>query len=421
MLFGSVALGISGPAAHAGRWELDPEFGVQGAVRLPKRDVWSLLARGPQRSLFVGGTRVCPPKGELESCPERPLVIARVSAQGRLLARFGRMGIVTLPITQTSLFASTGGKLLVAGTNRLGRLVVTRLNANGRPDSSFGQAGSAEYRLHHHALQAVGVEPDGDILIVAQGAVHAVSGQITFLRLLPSGALDRGFGEEGYLTPPGAATLVAPSGAADQVAFAGSGSILLLVEGLEANVGSHVVSGLAALEEFTAAGAPVDDFGSEGLDLLQPSPLEPSINGGFGLFALADGGAQVAFGGNEFLNAPKSEFGHEFRSYLDLFRITASGKPDPGFGRSGESAGLAPFESTVLEPNGDTLLIGVSGDDLVLGGVYSDGASDPALGGTSGQRVALDLGDGLSAVASVLAGSSMSLLLGEAAIVRLRD
>lgn len=313
LLIAAIAVEVSGPVAGAGRWQLDPVFGVDGTARLSKRDVWSLLAPGPQRSVFVGGTRACPPPQE-PVCHESQLVIARVSTHGGLVAGFGRKGTITLPVAEAHIFALKGGKLLIAGKNRLGYLALTRLDANGRLDPSFAHDGDVQHSLRGRELKAVGVERDGDILVVSQETGHTVfGGAITLLRLLPSGALDRTFGDDGYLTPAGAASTVAPTGSVRDLAFTPSGSILLLVEDLEAGVGSNVERGLASLEEFSAIGAPVPGFGIEGRHLLQPGPLEPSISGGFQLFPLANGGAEVAFGGDEEVAAPKSELGSEFR------------------------------------------------------------------------------------------------------------
>ena len=51
----TLALLVTAPAAQAASWHLDTSFGKGGVAPVPGgQDTWSLLAPGPQGSLYVG-------------------------------------------------------------------------------------------------------------------------------------------------------------------------------------------------------------------------------------------------------------------------------------------------------------------------------------------------------------------------------
>jgi uncharacterized delta-60 repeat protein len=96
------------------------------------------------------------------------------------------------------------GQRLIAFGQRAGRLAVTRLHPDGRPDPSFGEDGMRTLRLGELFVPgAVAIEPDGRILLA--GVSHRqkslsrerIPGRATVVRLTPDGSLDPRFGEGG--------------------------------------------------------------------------------------------------------------------------------------------------------------------------------------------------------------------------------
>lgn len=397
MIYASVALC---PAAQASPWHLQSSFGTGGVAALPAGYTWSAIAPGPQGSLFASGGVTCtaPPSMNPNRCAglDASLFVARVSAQGTVVPGFGRGGVARVSSVSVAesaqMFALPAGKLLIAGEDRAGDLVLTRLSVDGTVDPTFGHDGVVRYSLPgHEALRlTVAREPDGEILAVYQQLVGPTGSSRTVLvRLLSSGALDRSFGRGGYLDAVGGPkATIGPAGSLGGVTIAPDGFVLLAQEGLESH-GRQLGWGVEKLGPKGAASA---GFGTEGLALVHPGSVELSPEAALqGLFALPGGGIEVAFAGTAFVANPQAFLGEELGNELELFRFTASGRPDPTFGHSG-AATIAGIQAITLGPGGETFAVGAGGASLVLTGVLPTGAPDPALGGVSGTRLALQLG-----------------------------
>jgi uncharacterized delta-60 repeat protein len=417
--------------AAAAAWHLQPSFGKRGVLALPARYTWSLLAPGPEGSLFAAGGVTCkaPPSMNPGRCAgtDQSLFVARVSAQGRLVAGFGRGGIASVAAIDAAgsprLFALPGGGLLVAGEDRDGELVLARLTPAGKLDPTFGRGGDAHYKLagREHQRIAVAVEPDGDILAIYQQTISPTEvGRTVLVRLLPSGALDESFGKGGSLDASGGpSATIGPTGALAGVALASDGSVLLAEESLGLSSG-RIEWGV---EQLSAAGAAIPGFGSGGLAVAQPGSVELFPEAAFqGLYALPDGVSEVAFAGTALVDNPHAFLGQEFANEIELFRFTASGAPDPTFGRAGKVTIGPQYQTVALAPNGETLTVGGSHGELTLGGVLASGATDPAIGGARGVSVALH-GGGVSVDAPVVlqGAGSISVLVNAADVVRVAD
>ena len=138
---------------------------------------------------------------------------------------------------EAALALQTDGKTLLAG-NEAGlpaSIAAVRLNANGTLDSTFGTGGvqilSKTATFAIFAVTAVGLQPDGRIVIV--GGPDDTGGPDGFdvIRLNPSGSLDTSFNQTGELSitttnsffgfkPQGAAAIVVQ--ADGQIVVAGS-------------------------------------------------------------------------------------------------------------------------------------------------------------------------------------------------------
>jgi hypothetical protein len=419
------AAGAGTHAAQAAAWHLDPAFGERGVAGLPVReegidfpgpagpgDRGSLLAQGLRGSLFVGG---------YADRKQGTFLVACMSARGRLVSSFGRGGVATVPAiystpqTPPRMFALSGGGLLIAGLSRNDRYVVARLTARGGPDRAFGHDGVAQYKIPgatgHAIIAAVSVEPDRDILAVTyqREAPQPVNepmvapglgeGSVGLLRLLPSGALDRSFGNEGFLRATGQPPATG-EGLAAGVTIAPDGDVLLAYE--QAAIPNDNLNEPPAVQELTPSGADAPGFGQGGVAFLPFVPKfqsESSVIFG-GLLALPGGGAEVSFGGGG-----------------ELFRFTPAGTPDAAFGSSGHTTAAFPVSALVLAPDGETFSVGDSGG-LTLAGTLASGIPDAALGAKKGMRLAVTLPrqgarEGRRALELLAGGDSIDILLGE--------
>jgi uncharacterized delta-60 repeat protein len=399
-----LALLVTAPATQAASWHLDPSFGRGGVAPVPGgQGTWSLLAPGPQGSLYVGaGMR----RGG-------SFAVERLSAQGKLVHSFGHDGVVSTNAVEPDISSNSAqmltlpdGKLLISGldgnVNQV-RLALTRFTSRGRLDRTFGHDGVAQYNLSAATGGTtgqvyVGVAGNGDIV-----AVHPIAavGSIEIIRMLPSGALDPSFGSGGFvrLALPGENLT---GNANSEVAIASDGSILLAFQ--ETNVKSLFQP---AVGEISPEGVPLDTFGNDGLALI-PSALDPGAYTFNALFGLPDGVVEASLG----YEAAHSE----------LVRLAPAGILEPSFGTSG-AAKIDQRASVIsLGPGNETFYAGsaagagASSQALVVGGTLNSGQPDPALGGAAGERFAL----GLPAEAvALLPGPGVLSILDDGHVVRL--
>lgn len=415
---------IGAPAASAAPWHLSSTFGKGGIAGLPLRergidslyppgpgDQGSLLASGPQGSIFVGGYAERKPG---------VLLIAALSARGTLVKSFGHGGVAVVPAIHSTpqrparIIAAKSNGLLVVGLDDAGRVTVVRLGARGAPQRAFGHGGVARYTLAstsgHGIVAAAGLESSGEILLAYYArerpqptnepmtAPGLGEGPLRLLRLTPAGSLDSTFGSGGSLTSSGESP--GAKGPAVGVALTPAGSVLLAYE--EATLSRAGFTEAPAVAEITPIGSPQAGFGNGGLAFL---PFTPSFEGTSsvlfgGLFALPGGGVEVSFGGGG-----------------QLFRFTGAGTPDPSFGSGGHSsAGPASSELT-LAADGETFSANRRGA-LTVTGTLGNGQPDPALGGKGGERFATQLpgprpGEEQQPLELLAGGRDLTILLGE--------
>jgi uncharacterized delta-60 repeat protein len=147
------------------------------------------------------------------------LLLARLTAQGKFDSSFGGGdGKVSLKVGEpfqccgevASLALQSDGKILLAGevsgAHRY-RLALARFRANGSLDPSFGEGGLAPARATWGISDPRDIAVGGDGRILVVGFRRGAGKGPTFraLRYLPSGKLDRGFGKDGLaLLSPGA-------------------------------------------------------------------------------------------------------------------------------------------------------------------------------------------------------------------------
>lgn len=183
---------------------LDPTFGHHGIVTTNFATccggVGSIALQGDGKILVGGQAQITRLVG----------VIFRLNSNGTLDATFGTGGMVTISLG--SIGANVGGLAvqpdgkIVASVSGVfvSRGDVTRLNANGSVDTSFGTNGVASIS---------GLAPNGPVVLQPDGKILVAGREFSsglLARLNSNGQLDSSFGSNGI------AVLLAPSSQLDR-------------------------------------------------------------------------------------------------------------------------------------------------------------------------------------------------------------
>jgi uncharacterized delta-60 repeat protein len=164
------------------------------------------------------------------------IFVARYDTSGHLDDAFGRGGMVLTDLdggsTASALAIQPDGKLVVAGGGAATRIEVLRLDADGRPDPTFGRGGRVEAWLAGGPIvHAAAVQPDGKILVGG-----GLGGGFLMLRFNPGGDLDGTFGAYGVVRTP-----IRPAGGELQsLSILPGGAILAVGAPLDINRGTVV-------------------------------------------------------------------------------------------------------------------------------------------------------------------------------------
>lgn len=157
--------------------------------------------------------------------------LVRLKADGTADTGFGTSGTATTANhVPRAVAAPSGGKLVVAGD--LGasdtKVMVSRRNADGTLDSTFGASGVATFAvtgLADPSARAVAVQSDGSIVVVGRNDDTARTSAVFVARLTSAGVLDTGFATGGVATFSTVATFT--TAAATAVAVDGSGRFVV--------------------------------------------------------------------------------------------------------------------------------------------------------------------------------------------------
>ncbi|HEU5062014.1 MAG TPA: hypothetical protein VFT79_02535 [Solirubrobacterales bacterium] len=427
---GASAASAAGPL----RGKLDRSFGIGGRAVFDlgptfANSYFQAMARQPDGGIVLAGTTEVV-KGKYN---ESTGFVQRRGPTGELDTGFGG-GLVQVPAVG-GLALQADGRVLVGapeGSGCFSTSTARRLGPDGAPDPSFGEAGtSAKVPL---SARYIAVDAEGRIVLAGIGAFgpcsrmgHAAF-ELTLARLLPNGALDRSFGQEGVVR------------ATDRgMAFVEGVSGLVIRED-----GTILVAGYGGLRAFTPAGTPDPGFGTAGVVevnskqgallglpggkvVVASSRTEPS-GGAPGHFLvsryLPNGSLDPGFGGDGTVDLAAGQvntptalaagpegsvlLGGEVASNDScpslecdavplLARFTATGDLDPGFGSSGQvrpsmpprTRGYGQYVAALsLAPDGRILVAGSSGDDgnATVSSLQPNGAPDTGFG--SNGRVA---------------------------------
>lgn len=171
------------------------------------------MAIGPNDEIYVLYSSYPPCEPPFDCTIE--LTVARYTPDGRRDPNFAAGPQLT--VTQHAhmkafdLAVGSDGRPVIAAENNepsfglpLSRLIVARLGLDGRLDPGFGDQGLARFSRTRgieiaRETPALAVQPDGRILVAAEGGFQLEDGTSDLLlgRYLPTGELDPGFGVEG--------------------------------------------------------------------------------------------------------------------------------------------------------------------------------------------------------------------------------
>jgi uncharacterized delta-60 repeat protein len=251
---------------------------------------------------------------------------------------------------------------------------ITRLNADGSPDGSFGTGGNATPdfgALGGEYPAAVALGPDGKVVVVGLVDNGVAAGfDMAVLRLLANGQPDASFDGDGLLT-----VNLGESETADAVAVKPDGGIL---------VGGTSTNGMLVMS-LTATGAPDPGFNNGAPLVFNPVPQSLFVFGG-GMLRLPDGSLVLA---------TTIETGQDSAD-VALARLTPTGNLDPGFSDDGvalHDLGGNDFAGKLaLQPDGKLVMAARTGPAglLSVARFTSDGAIDAGFG--NGGRVGVDVG-----------------------------
>jgi uncharacterized delta-60 repeat protein len=292
---------------------------------------------------------VVQPNGQIVTAGETDLngtdeiLVTRMNADGSRDSTFGTGGIVTVNINGSAgvdsgagLVLQSNGDIVVAGTGSDGKqddFAAVRLLPSGAVDPSFGKNGVVTVPIGSYSIaNAVLVQPNGDIVL---GGDALLSGHSEFAvaRLLPNGAVDTHFGTNGYTT-------FSPAASAWGMVLQSNGDIVL---GGQEAYGSNAQQFMAT--RVTSTGAVDTSFGSKGIVSV---PIGATAIG-MGIAIQSNG--QLLLTGSAYTNT----------SIAAVVRLNTNGAVDRTFGSAGVASVTDWYgvNAITLDPSGRILLGGV--------------------------------------------------------------
>ncbi|MBC8048503.1 MAG: T9SS type A sorting domain-containing protein [Fimbriimonadaceae bacterium] len=179
----------------------DESFGTDGLVTIEAPGDQSLanMISLPSGKVLLGGRYEAP--GETES----RLMVSKLNANGTLNTSFGAGGFAYSSFTGASgraLVATNTGSIYQAGYYSTGTsIVLAKYNASGNPDTGFDSDGYIYYKFEDFNTSPMDMvlQEDGKILIAGNISKTGVRG-VFVLRINADGSIDETFGTGGYFT-----------------------------------------------------------------------------------------------------------------------------------------------------------------------------------------------------------------------------
>ena len=286
----------------------DPTFGTDGRVSLPvegnSNDYCRAVALLPDGKILIGG--------QYNLNADDDWALMRLTPTGALDNTFGTGGVAKIRVSDKNddlfnLLLQPDGKILCAGISDKSAIVM-RLNANGTPDNSFGNAGKVTLTTTNYiAAYTLTLMNDGKILVGGERDNYMFAA-----RLSATGVLDNSFGNAGF----GGADI--PGG------IERCRALTLLADGKILLGGSRRLSSAAGFDfaamRLNANGTLDNSFGQQGLATVD---FNGNNDEGFGMAVQPDG--KILMGGSS--QAANSDWA--------LTRLNADGSLDDIFGTNG--------------------------------------------------------------------------------------
>ncbi len=342
---------------------------------------------------------------------------------GTLDPTFGENGIVNVLGSASDfrgMAMQNDGKIILGGGAIIGDstlFALTRLNADGSIDDSFGENGTALTKFGKYPyITAVAIQPDGKIVAVGQTGILL---DIAMVRYFPDGTVDSSFGINGIVT-----LNLENYDYATDVAIQPDGKIIVAGVTLESDEGGDQK---LLLVRYMPDGSLDQSFGEGGIvqTYFQHQTVEISR------LALQDDG-KIVLAGNFFAV-----------EYFLAFRYNTDGSVDKSFGKNGIASISVPYKYIVYEvndiavqPDGKLVLAGTCSPDGVKGNSHmsavrfkSDGSVDNSFGegglvitdftenNTEGKALLIDSSDNIV----LIGGYGTSFNLSDFALARLQQ
>jgi uncharacterized delta-60 repeat protein len=348
--------------------QLDPSFGQGGIVTVLASASGN---HGAGIAIRADSTIVALDAGLDASGGYSPLAVA-FNVDGSLVAGFGSHGIAAISATGIAgtLALLPGGRMAV-GFAPIGYAALAVLNADGSPDTSFGDGGTLQFEMitsdapgtffNPSELGALGVQPDGKL--IAAGYVAIAKELIAVDRFNTDGSLDPAFAGDGQT----ATDLLTPQGIA-QDDRTGDVSLSVQPDGKLLLVSQDADAGLRL---YNSDGSLDTSFGDNGVLVPQVDP-QSTIAG-----ALLQPDGDILLYGED--NSGSSD-----RSHPLVARVRPDGSLDPQFGNDGavqlpdlgDTSNAASASSLVVQPDGK-LVVGLAGRVIRI---EPDGSLDTGFG-----------------------------------------
>lgn len=320
----------------------DDSFGLNGrvAVELGARNGGHAALVQPDGKILVAGATSGPNGGPMN------FALLRLGHDGLLDSSFNGEGSVMLSLASADDEALTlgrmgDGRIIAGGYVDNGRdrdFALACFKSNGSLDLSFATDGAALTAIGNGNEEITALAIDGYDRIVVVGTSEGTAGRILVAaRYLRNGSLDPDFGEQGI-------SLV---GVGSDVSAEG---LLIRRDGSLLVSGSYVEAGVsrAMLVALDADGMLDADFGKQGVVTLGEGYV---ASDGYGLAEDQRGLVYVA-----------GSVGEMGKREAALFRCTATGQVDSGFGRNGVIVnGQGPDDDVLYD-------VSVTGESLAAGG-----------------------------------------------------
>jgi uncharacterized delta-60 repeat protein len=178
---------------------LDPGFGSGGIVREQETET-SSVSEPPALAVTPDGGILAAVQTNVGG--GESLAVARYTSGGAVDRSYGDgRGYVKLGASiyrSTALVLDRAGRSVLLTENG----IVSRITPEGRIDPGFngGRRGIELKQLTNAVYRALAIQPDGKILVAGTTNSSVGASHYRVVRLLPSGHLDRSFGQGGYAT-----------------------------------------------------------------------------------------------------------------------------------------------------------------------------------------------------------------------------